>query len=69
MKLCCMNWLRLMRYWVGVGSLPPMLVKISPKTGTTLTSRKTVMPRATTDTTVGYIMADLTFLRRRAVAS
>ena len=56
----------LIRYCVGVGSLAPKPEKMSPKTGTTLTSRKIVMPMAMTVTAVGYIMADFTFLRRRA---
>ena len=54
---------------VGAGSLAPKLAKISPNTGTTLTKRKIVMRIATTVTTVGYIMADLTFLRSRAAFS
>ena len=45
------------------------LLKISPNTGTTLINRKIVIKIATTETTVGYIMADLTFLRSRAAFS
>lgn len=59
----------MMRYSVGAGSLAPNPLKMSLKTGTTLTSRKMVMPMAIRVTAVGYIMADFTFLRRRAVFS
>ena len=61
--------LTLIKYSVGAGSVALKLAKISPKTGTTFTSRKIVIRIATTVTTVGYIMADLTFLRSRAVFS
>ena len=54
---------------VGPGSLALKLLKISPNTGTTLTRRKMVMEMATTVTTMGYIIADFTFFRRRAVFS
>src|SRR2546429_491937 len=54
--------LMLTRYWVGAGKAAPKLAKISPKTGTTLTKRKIVIRMATTETTIGYIMEDLTCL-------
>ena len=54
------------RNWVGPGSFAPNPLKISPKTGTTLIKRKIVMPMATQETAVGYIIADLIFLFMRA---
>src|ERR1051326_4137770 len=44
--------LTLIRNWVGAGSVAPKLAKISPKTGTTFTSRKMVMQMATVVTIV-----------------
>ncbi len=44
-------------------------MNISPNTGTTFTSKNIVIPIATSVTAVGYIIADFTFFRRRAVFS
>jgi hypothetical protein len=64
-----MKLLTSMSACVGAGNFDPKPLYTSPKTGTTFTSRKMVMPMAMIVTAVGYIIADFTFLRRRAVFS